>query len=117
MKVEELEQMVEHGTDAMTVKRVFGEPMVRDGLTLIPVAKVRGGGGAASGEGPDAKGKGQGGGFAMTARGMGTYVIKGDEVRFVPAVDVNQIMVVMGVVAMTIVIFIGRPLVKLLRRR
>ena len=117
MKVEELEHLVEHGTDAMTVKRVFGEPIAHDGITLIPVAQVRGAGGAGSGEGPDAKGKGQGSGFAMTARGIGTYVIKGEAVRFVPAVDVNRVIAVMGFVAVGIALFLGRPLVKIFAQR
>jgi len=114
MKVEELDKLVEQGTDAMTVKRVFGEPIVHDGVTLIPVAGVRGLGGMGKGEGPDEQGKGEGSGFAMTAKAMGTYVIKGDKVRFVPAVDVNRLMATLGFVIAAIALFIGRPLVKAL---
>ena len=117
MKIDELEQLVERGTDAMTVKRVFGDPIVHDGLTLIPVAKLRGAGGAGSGEGPSEQGRGQGGGFAMTARAMGTYVIKGDDVRFVPAIDVNRVMTVMGFVVAALALFVGRPIAKALAKR
>ena len=31
--------------DAMSVKRVFGDPIESEGVTLVPVASVRGGGG------------------------------------------------------------------------
>ena len=73
MNVEELETLVEKSKDIVTVKRVFGEPIVHDGLTLIPVAKVRGAGGGASGEGEAAEGKpgkGWGAGYAATAQAI-----------------------------------------------
>ena len=58
--------------DALTVKRVFGESYEREGVTVIPVAAVRGGGGGGQGEGatPDGAGtgSGSGGGFGITAR-------------------------------------------------
>lgn len=53
--------------DAITVKRVYGDPIEKDGMTVIPVASVRGGGG------------GSGSGFGVSARPAGVYVIK--EVR------------------------------------
>ena len=34
--------------DLLTVRRVFGEPVVRDDVTVIPVARVVGGGGGGS---------------------------------------------------------------------
>lgn len=84
--------------DALTVKRVFGEHYERKGVTVIPVAAVRGGGGGGQGEGaaPDGAGtsSGSGGGFAITARPAGVYVIEGGTVSWRPAVDVNRI--VMG---------------------
>jgi uncharacterized spore protein YtfJ len=42
--------------DAVTVKRVFGEPYERDGVTVIPAAVVLGGGGGGGGEGWARKG-------------------------------------------------------------
>ena len=117
MKVEELDKLVEAGTDAMTVKRVFGEPITHDGVTLIPVARVRGMGGQGSGEGPNAQGKGEGSGFAMTAKAMGTYVVKGQDVKFVPAIDVNRFFATFGFVIAALALFIGRPLIKGLTKR
>ncbi|WP_157570392.1 hypothetical protein [Microtetraspora malaysiensis] len=37
-------QMIEQAQDKPVVKRVFGEPIVQDGITVIPVARVAGGG-------------------------------------------------------------------------
>lgn len=36
-----LEDMIERVQQAVDVRRVFGEPYVRDGVTVIPVAAVR----------------------------------------------------------------------------
>ncbi len=38
--------------DALSVKRVFGEPYERNGTTVIPVAKIQGGAGGGMGEDP-----------------------------------------------------------------
>jgi len=50
--------------DAITVRRVYGEPYQEDGVTIIPAAHVVGGGGG----GGDTLGNG-GSGFGMSARG------------------------------------------------
>jgi uncharacterized spore protein YtfJ len=73
--------------DAITVRRVFGDPVEQDGVTLVPVAHVRGGGGG----GGDSEGNG-GGGFGLSARPVGAYVIRDGDVRWRPAVDVNRLM-------------------------
>ena len=39
-----IEQLVDAARDALGVKRVFGEPYDKDGVTIIPVARVQGGG-------------------------------------------------------------------------
>jgi uncharacterized spore protein YtfJ len=77
--------------DAITVKRVYGEPYERNGVTVIPAASVAGGGGGGSGEGPTAGQIGTGGGFGLGGRPVGAYVIKGDTVQWQPAVDVTRI--------------------------
>ena len=79
--------------DALTVKRVFGEPYEKNGVTVIPAASVLGGGGGGEGEGPqgDGTGTGSGSGFGLAARPAGAYVIRGDEVSWQPAIDVNRI--------------------------
>ncbi len=40
-----VEEILDRARDAITVKRVFAEPIEQDGLTLIPAALVVGGGG------------------------------------------------------------------------
>ncbi len=93
-----IEELLEQARDAMTVKKVFGEPYQHDGLTLIPAAKIRGVMGGGGGEGPDEQAKGWGGGFGLTARPVGTYVIRGETVTWVPVVDVNRLLLIAGVV-------------------
>ena len=39
-----VDEMLTGARDAMRASIVFGEPVERDGLTVIPAAKVRGGG-------------------------------------------------------------------------
>jgi uncharacterized spore protein YtfJ len=68
---------------------VFGDPYEKDGVTVLPVARVRGGwGGGTSGEGEVTA---CGGGFGGEAAPAGAYVIQGDSVQWRPAVDVNRI--------------------------
>lgn len=87
--------------DSLTVSRVFGEPIERDGVVVIPAALVAGGGGG--GGGHDAENQeGEGGGFAVTAFPTGAYVIKNGSVRWVPAVDVNRLLLGLGYVAVRI---------------
>src|SRR5688572_24268111 len=86
----EVTDIIERARDVMTVQRVFGEPIHSNGLTLVPAAAVRGGGGG--GGGPDQHGGvGGGGGFGMTARPVGAYVIRGDQVEWRPALDTTRL--------------------------
>lgn len=95
-----IQAFFERAGDAMTVRRVFGDPVERDGVTVIPVAKVRGGGGGGSGEGPEGRGKGWGGGFGVSATPAGVYVIRDGRVRWRPAVDVNRAILIWAIVAL-----------------
>lgn len=78
--------------DAFTVagRQVFGEPVEKDGLTVIPVARVSGGGGGGGAKGfPDTPAPG-GAGVAVEARPAGAFVIKDHEVTWMPAFDLNR---------------------------
>ena len=86
-----IEDLLKGHRDAITVKRVFGDPFEKNGVTVIPAAKVMGGGGGGSGESPGGEGQGSGSGFGIAAKPAGAYVIRGDEVTWTPAVDVNRI--------------------------
>ena len=83
----DINELLGGAQDGITVKRVFGDPIEIEGVTVIPAAKVGGGGGG----GGDSEGDG-GGGFGLGAKPVGAYVIKGDDVRWVPAVDVNRLL-------------------------
>jgi uncharacterized spore protein YtfJ len=97
----------------LSVGRSFGAAYEKEGLLIIPVAFVAGGGGG--GEGPTAPSTtqptaavetaesvegvpldnrpptGMGGGFGGLILPIGVFVVKGDQVRWVPAVDVTRV--------------------------
>src|SRR5262245_50739392 len=83
--------------DTMTVTRVFGESYQVDGVTMVPVATVRGGGGGGGGEGsaPGGEGTGTGAGlgFGVIVRPLGVYIVKGGEVSWQPAIDALRVIV------------------------
>ncbi|MDH4016119.1 MAG: spore germination protein GerW family protein [Actinomycetota bacterium] len=90
--------MVSTAQDALTVRTVFGEPIEKGAVTIIPAARVVGGIGG--GDGADHGGQhGEGGGFGIRAYPAGAYVIRNDKVRWLPAVDPNRIVVATGAVA------------------
>jgi uncharacterized spore protein YtfJ len=117
------EEILAEAREALTVKRVFGEPFEKDGLTIVPVAQVMGGFGAggpvatpeAEGEaGVSAEGAapatrtGIGGGFGVVARPAGVYVIRDGRVRWLPSVDVNRMLFSMSLMAVAI-LWVLRP--------
>ena len=77
--------------DAINVRRVFGEPISSNGVTLVPVAAVRGGGGGGGGAPDDQHPEGGGAGFGLIARPVGAYVIRGDQVEWRPALDTTRL--------------------------
>jgi uncharacterized spore protein YtfJ len=81
-----IDELLGGARDAITVKRVYGDPIESNGVTVVPAAKIGGGGGG----GGDSEGDG-GLGFGLGAKPVGAYVIKGDDVKWVPAVDVNRL--------------------------
>jgi uncharacterized spore protein YtfJ len=104
-------EMLEGAREAMTVKRVYGEPIDREGVTIVPAAHVRGGGGG----GGDAENNG-GAGFGLTARPVGVYVVKDGNVAWEPAVDVTRISL-LGVVAGIVALLVLRSVIKTLAGR
>lgn len=118
-------EILAEARDALTVKRVFGEPFEKDGLTIVPVAQVMGGFGAGGpaetatvetegGTTAPAEGAkpappvGMGGGFGVAARPAGVYVIREGRVRWLPAVDVNRLLFSMSLMAVAI-LWVLRP--------
>jgi uncharacterized spore protein YtfJ len=87
----EVQEVIAQARDALTVKRVFGEPYEKDGVTMIPAARVQGAAGGGSGEDPHSQGQGSGSGFAIAARPVGAFVIRDGELSWRPALDVTRI--------------------------
>lgn len=79
------QQVLQSAQDAISARRVFGEPIQAEGATILPVAVVGGGGGGG------ARGEGGGVGYGMGARPAGVYVIRNGRVSWRPAVNVNLI--------------------------
>ena len=82
-------EMVAQARDAMGVKRVYDEPYEKEGVTIIPAARVSGGGGGGSGAEDD--NQGSGGGYGVSASPVGAYVIRNGEVKWQPAFNLNRV--------------------------
>ena len=82
----QVEEVLAQARDSMTVKRVFGDPIERDGVTVIPVANVMGGAGG-------------GVGYGIRATPAGVYVIRDGIVDWQPAVDMGRVILVGQLVA------------------
>jgi uncharacterized spore protein YtfJ len=112
----DVENLLAKVADNLSVRRAFGAAYEKDGMLIIPVAIVAGGGGGGTGHnrrgdqaaGPDSapdapdaadaahdstqqdSGRTEaGGGFGGLVLPSGAYVVNGDQVRWVPAVDVT----------------------------
>ena len=110
-----VQEVIGQARDALTVKRVFGDPYERNGVTVIPVAKVQGGAGGGGGEGPEGAGKGSGSGFGMTVRPVGAFLLRGDDITWRPTVDVNRIVLggqVVAIVALLTIRAIAKARIK-----
>jgi len=83
-------EVLESTRDAITVKRVYGEPFQKGDLIVLPAATVAGGGGAGESEMGEGK-EGSGAGMGMGAKPAGAFVIEGDHVSWRPAIDVNKV--------------------------
>jgi hypothetical protein len=71
--------------------QIFGPPVERGGVTVVPVAKIRAGGGIGR-----ARERGQhqanGGGFGFVAHPVGAWVVEDSgRVRWRPAIDLTRI--------------------------
>jgi uncharacterized spore protein YtfJ len=93
--------------DVLTVKRVFGEAYEAHGVTVIPVAAVRGGGGGGGGE-DDKQQVGAGAGLGVIARPVGVFVVDDQRVRWEPAVDITRIVVGAELVAVAAILLLRR---------
>ena len=113
----DVEDLLAAASENLSVRRAFGTAYEKDGMLIIPVAIVAGGGGGGTGHGrrgspavgpgsppgegaaergggPQGPGRAEeGAGFGGLVLPSGAYVVKGDQVRWVPAVDVTIVVV------------------------
>jgi uncharacterized spore protein YtfJ len=107
----DVQDVIAQARDTLTVKRVFGEPYEKDGVTVIPAARVQGGAGGGSGEDPNSQGRGSGSGFGVTARPVGAFIIRDGDLNWRPAVDVNRI-ILGGQVVVVVALLTIRAIIK-----
>jgi len=110
----ELPEVLGRAADAAQVRRVFGDPIERDGVTIIPTASVRGGAGGGGGRGPrQEEGEGAGGGYGFMAHPAGVFVLRGDQVDWRPALDLGKVILGGQLVGVTFLLVLR----SILRRR
>jgi uncharacterized spore protein YtfJ len=86
--------------EGLSARQVFGEPVVRDGVTVIPAATVIGAGGGGGGSRGSGKGDagaddpdtGAGMGLGLVAWASGAFEIREDGVAWRPTLDVTRIL-------------------------
>src|SRR5687767_14229398 len=114
----DLKKQLSQPRDAATVGQVFGEPIERDGVTIIPVAKVMGGaGGGENRSGRSDEGDGEtgessdeastGGGFGFRAVPAGVYVVKDGQVSWQPALNLNRVILGGQILGAIFIIIVG----------
>jgi uncharacterized spore protein YtfJ len=102
--------------EGMTLRTVFGEPIMHDGMVIIPVAKIAGGAGGGSGQ--DTSGatpSGEGAGFGIRSAPVGVFVVKDGAVTWRPAMDLNKVILggqIVGIVALLTIGSIVRAVIK-----
>jgi uncharacterized spore protein YtfJ len=103
----DVDTVLAQARDSMTVRRVFGEPIEREGLTLIPVANVMGGFGGGRGDQQSGDSGGGGAGFGVRATPAGVYVIDHGRVHWEPALNLNA--VILGGQILALVMLLTLP--------
>src|SRR3954466_16128042 len=109
-----VERLAEKLSIAANVTKVYGEPIDRDGTTIIPVAKVRYGFGGGSGGMKDEQRSGGGGGVRVTPYGYIEIKNGSSEFRRIRAAEANLRFLLAGGVASLI---LTRAISSLVRRR
>jgi uncharacterized spore protein YtfJ len=103
----DVDRLVDSARDTLTVQRVFGDPIDHNGVEVIPAARLRGGAGGGGGSETAEEGStgGSGGGFGLVAAPAGAFVVNGDDVRWVAAVNRERIaMAALGLAACALLV-------------
>jgi uncharacterized spore protein YtfJ len=86
-----LQSLKENILSQASVKAIYGDPIVANGKTVIPVARIMYAYGAGAGTGgvgdTSARGEGGGGGGGVRAMPVGVIEISDQQIRFVPITD------------------------------
>ena len=98
-----VEELLTKARDNLSVSTVFAPPIDKDGITVIPAARIAGGSGGGSGTDEDGE-QGEGGGFGIHAKPAGVYVIDNGKVSWQPAVDPNRIVGAVAAVVIALVV-------------
>jgi uncharacterized spore protein YtfJ len=95
-----LEHLAERIGAAARASVVYGDPVERSGVTVIPVARASWGFGGGSGSGPQGgqSGQGTGGGAGMTLSPVGYIELRDGATRFQPIYDPNRVLLVAATV-------------------
>ncbi|TMD43521.1 MAG: sporulation protein [Chloroflexi bacterium] len=105
--------VVNESRSVMRASEVFGTPFEKNGVTVIPAARIMGG---AGGGGDQHQPQAGGMGFGVMAQPAGAFVIKGNEVSWQPALDLNRV-ILMGQVVAIVALFTARAIVKAVAKR
>jgi uncharacterized spore protein YtfJ len=111
-----VEQLAERIGARASVRAVFGEPVERGDLTVIPVARVRWAFGGGAGSGPTEQGSGSGAGGGAMAQPIGYVVIAPDGVSFQRIATASQLSPALMLTAGLGVALVLRALARLVRR-
>ena len=102
----DVETLIAKAGETLSAGRSFGPIIEREGSLVIPASIVVAGGGGGGGAGPDEGpngGSGGGGGVISLSWPVGAYVVRDEDVRWVPAVDATRIALGAFVVIRTLV--------------
>jgi uncharacterized spore protein YtfJ len=88
---------------------VFGQPVERDGVTVIPVATAQFGFGGGSGADPSKGQNGEGGGGGGRATPAGYIELKDGRSRFVPVVHPARMLAMAGAIILTALLILQLP--------
>jgi uncharacterized spore protein YtfJ len=108
--------LLEKAHEVLNARQVIGEPYERNGTVLLPVVSIRGGGGGGGGDAGNGAPSGAGGGIGLMARPVGAYVMRGDKVTWLPAVDVNRVILGAQIVAIAALV-VARSIVRARTKR
>jgi len=94
--------------DVMTARRVFGDPVQVDGVTVLPVATVGGGGGGGRKEhSPGSPGSDSGVGFGLGVKPAGVFVIRDGDAKWRPVLNLNRVILGGQIVGLAAVLTFG----------